>query len=46
MLAEWRPNSACENGEAVGDTFQQWLQWVTSTGADHYKQSTQALVRG
>ena len=40
----WRPNSGCEYSEAVGAAFQQWWQWVTSTGADVYKHGMQTLV--
>lgn len=42
MLAErlWRPNS----GWWWVVHFQQWRQWVASTGADVYKHSMQALV--
>ena len=38
ILAEhlWRLNSGCEHSEAVGRSFQQWQQWVTSTSADFY----------
>ena len=45
-LAEhwWRSNSGCEHSETVGGAFQQWQQWVTSTGADCYEPSMQALV--
>jgi len=48
VLAErfWRPNSECEHCEVVGSVFQQWqwLQWVTSAGADVYEHGMQALV--
>jgi len=47
MRAEclWRPNSGCENSEAVGGALQQWQQqqWLTSTGADIYECGIQAL---
>ena len=46
ILAErwWIPNSGCENTEGVGGAFQQWQQWITSTGSDFYQCSMQALV--
>ena len=48
VLAEclWRPNSGCEQSEAVSGVFRQWWQqqWVTSTGIDLYKQSMHTLV--
>jgi len=47
-LAEhlWRPESGCEHSEVLSGAFQQWRQWhwVTSTGADCYKHSMQALL--
>ena len=46
MLAEhlWRLNSGYEHSQAAGGTFQQWQQWVTSTGADFYEHDLQVLV--
>ena len=46
MLAEclWRPNSGCEQSEVVGGVFQQWWQWVTSSGAHSHECSLQVLV--
>ena len=46
MLSEcfWRPSSGCEHTEVVGGTFQQWQQWVTSTGADFDECGMQAFV--
>ena len=41
----WRPNSGCEYSKVMGGVFQQWWQWVTSTGAGFYKQGVQVLVR-
>ena len=34
----------CEHSEVVGGVFQQWWQWVTSTGADFDERSMQAHV--
>ena len=35
LVEHWcRPNSRYEHSETVGGAFQQWLQWVTSSGAD------------
>ena len=40
----WRPNSGREYGEVVGGAFQQWEQWVTSTGVNFYEHAMQVLV--
>ena len=36
--------SVCEHSEVVSGVFQQWWEWVTSTGADFYKNSMRAPV--
>jgi len=36
-------SSECENSEAGGWAFQQWWQWVISTGAHVYEHDMQAL---
>ena len=38
----WRPKSGCEHSKEVGGKTVK--QWVTSSGADFYKCSMQALV--
>jgi len=40
----WKPNSGCEHSEVGGSALQQRSQWGTSTGADYYSHSIQALV--
>ena len=40
----WRPSSRCEHSEVVSSVFQLFQLWFTSTGADLYECSTQALV--
>jgi len=37
----WGPNSGWEHSDAVGGAFQQWWQWVISSGADCYEPSMQ-----